>query len=129
MTPSHLVKQATINEFRGTRQSYLHEYLNTVMPLQDYSPAELEPRNLTSDEITDPYSFIHELFSYAHLPQLREELWQWFKLTVTGSYHKEPQKDRGDFLQLYEKFEKLIEVVHILHLQNGKVAIQSMTST
>lgn len=59
------------------------------MSIQDYPTAELESRKLSKEEIANPYEVIDELFSYGHLPQLREALWEWLKLTVSGSYHHE----------------------------------------
>lgn len=88
------------------------------MSIQDYPAAELEPRKLSKEEIANPYEVIGELFSYGNLPQLREALWEWLKLTVSGSYHHESRRDRANMLHLYEKMEKLIEAVHIIHQRN-----------
>jgi len=85
------------------------------MPIHEYRPAELEPRKLSSEEIANPYEVINELFSYGHLPQLREALWEWLKLGVSSSNHHESQRDRANLLYLYEKMEKLIEAAHIIY--------------
>jgi hypothetical protein len=85
------------------------------MPLTDYSPEEMSPRNLTKKEIYNPYLVIHELFDYAHLPELREELWDWLKLTVSGNYKRLSSREQSNFLYFYEHIEKLAEAVHIIH--------------
>ena len=89
--------------------------MTTTISIQEYSPAELEPRKLSKEEMANPYEVIDELFSYGHLPQLREALWEWLKLTVSGSYHHESRRDRANLLHLYEKLERLIEAAHIIY--------------
>jgi hypothetical protein len=71
-------------------------------------PHELAPRQLSPEETENPWLVIHDLFSYDHLPGIRDMLWQWLKATVTGSYHKH--------------LEKLVEAVHLLHLRNREAA-------
>jgi hypothetical protein len=90
------------------------------MSLSDYSSCELEPRLLAKEEVSDPYLVIHDLFSFAHLPSIREQLWEFFKLTVSGSYHKASRKDRANLLFFYEKLETLVEAVHIIHQRTKK---------
>jgi hypothetical protein len=85
------------------------------MSIHEYPPAELEPRKLSKEEIEDPYQVIYELFDYAHLPQIRESIWEWLKATTSGNYHKLSVSERGNLLYLYEKIEKLIEAAHIIH--------------
>ena len=87
------------------------------MSIHDYPPAELEPRHLTKEEIEDPYQVIHGFFDYAHLPQVREHLWEWLKLTVSGNYHNISRTKRSNLLYFYDKIEVLVESVHILHRQ------------
>jgi hypothetical protein len=89
------------------------------MPLSDYSPAELEPRHLTKEEIEVPHEVIADIFNCWHLPQLRDELWDWFKVTVAGNFHTEPPKSRSNFTQLFEKLQRLVEAAHILHVRNN----------
>lgn len=89
------------------------------MAINDYPPTEFHPRHLTPEETRDPYRVIHELFDYAHLPQLREQLWEWFKTTITGTYHQQKPRERSSLLYFYEKFEKLIEATYIIHQQHA----------
>ena len=71
---------------------------------------------LSEVEIADPYLVIDELFDFAHLPDTRELLWGWLKCTITGTYHKTlNSSERAAIVDLYEKMEKLVEAVHVLH--------------
>ncbi|MET0393061.1 MAG: hypothetical protein ABW019_07955 [Chitinophagaceae bacterium] len=86
------------------------------MSLQDYSAGELMPRRLSPAEIQDPLSVIHDFFQYAHLPEIREQLWEMLKTTVTGGYcHELSHRERTDLIHFYEKLEKLVEAAHLLH--------------
>ncbi len=70
---------------------------------------------LSKQEVDNPYLVIEELFDFAHLPDVREMLWDWLKTTVTGSFHKTlSSADRHVMIALYEKMEKLTEAAHIL---------------
>jgi len=96
------------------------------MPVQDDPLSKKHSYQLNEKEIADPYLVIDELFDFAHLPDVRELLWEWLKTTVTGSYHKTlTHNERYAIITLYEKIEKLVEAVHILHeggLKNKKVS-------
>ena len=85
------------------------------MPLSDYPSRELEPRKLTEEEVKDPYMVIDELFDFAYLPRIRDIYWDWLKATVTKTYDTLSKKEREDMVILYEKLEKLVEAVHVLH--------------
>jgi hypothetical protein len=85
------------------------------MSINDYSQSELEPRKLSKEEIENPYEVIDNFFDYAHLPQVRDELWEFLKLTVSSNYHIQPRRDRANLLHFYEKLEQLVEAVHIIH--------------
>ncbi len=88
------------------------------MPLHDYPPAALHPCRLSREEAEDPYAVIQELFTYVHLPQAREQLWELLKTTVTGTWHQQKPKERSAILYFYEKLEKLIEAAHLIHEQH-----------
>lgn len=92
------------------------------MALQDYFPWELKPRYLSREEMEDPIVVIHNFFSNQHLPQAREQLWELFKVTVTGNYVKSPRTERSDLVCFYEQLEKLVEAVHIIALQHPREA-------
>jgi len=90
------------------------------MSIQDYSQSELEPRKLSKEEIENPYDVIDNFFDFAHLPQIRDELWEMLKLTVTSSYHIQPRRDRANLLYFYEKLEQLIEAAHVIHRKKNE---------
>lgn len=93
------------------------------MSITQYATYELQPRNLNAAEISNPYLVLQELFSYGHLPQLREQLVHWFKTTVTSSFNKKlSNSERGDIITMYEWMEKLIEAVHVIHVSRGGFA-------
>jgi HEPN domain-containing protein len=82
----------------------------------EYSKADIAPRFLTPDEIENPYQVIHDLYSYDHLPGIREKMKQWTRLTFTGNYNHELQRvERANLAYYIEHIEKLIEASHIIH--------------
>lgn len=86
------------------------------MPLQDYPSWELKPRKLSPEETEDPLLVIQDFFTYAHLPEIREQLWEMLKTMVTGGYcHVLKRQERADLMHFYEKLEKLIEAAHLLY--------------
>jgi len=85
------------------------------MPLPDYPSRELEPRKLTPEQVANPMLVVHGLFDFAHLPQLREMLWDVLRTVVTGSYASLPEAEKNDLLYFYEQLEKLLEAAHLLH--------------
>jgi hypothetical protein len=76
---------------------------------------ELLPRHLSTEHINDPYEFLVSLFDFAHLPQLRTMLREWFACTVTGAWHQQSVQEREDIVYLYQKMEQLLEVAHLLY--------------
>lgn len=76
----------------------------------------IPPQKLTAAEIANPYHVIYELFDFAHLPRIRELLWEFFKTTVTGNYsHDLHRRERELLVTVYEKIEKLVEAAHIIN--------------
>lgn len=74
------------------------------------------PQKLTAAEIDNPHQVIYELFDFAHLPRIRELLWEFFKTTVTGNYaHDLHRRERELLVTIYEKIEKLVEAAHIIN--------------
>jgi hypothetical protein len=64
-----------------------------------------------------PFQVIDNLFVYAHLHELEAELWEWMKLTVSGTWHKQKPSMRSDILFLYEKMVELVRAAHALNEQ------------
>lgn len=89
------------------------------MPFVKDVHQQINIQKLSKEELEDPYLVIDELFDFAHLPEIRELLWEWLKTTVIGSFPKKlTASERSAILGLYEKLEKLIEAVQVL--QNNK---------
>jgi hypothetical protein len=79
------------------------------------SPIEYATHKLSEEEIEDPFLVLHEFFMFVHLPDIRQELWEWLKLTVCGNYHKQSSMDKSNLIYLYEQVDKLMEAVHIIN--------------
>lgn len=85
------------------------------MPLHDYPSWELKPRKLSKEEMQEPLQVIRDFFMDAHLPEIREQLWEFLKTTVTGNYCSVlNRQERSNLVHFYEKLEKLIEASHLL---------------
>lgn len=72
---------------------------------------------LTPPQTQNPALVFYELFDYASLPMLKDHLWQWLKLTVTGGYNKKyfDFRERENILTFYEHLEKLLEASYIIY--------------
>jgi len=73
--------------------------------------------NLSNHEIENPGLVLYQLFDYASLPRLKEHLWQWLRVTVTGGYTKKylHYNERENLFTFYEHFEKLLEAAYIIY--------------
>ena len=80
---------------------------------------ECYPIRLDEEEINDPHLVISRFFDYASLPHIREYLWHWLKITVSGTFSDKimDKRQRYDLVYLYEHIEKLIEAAHLMHLR------------
>jgi hypothetical protein len=86
------------------------------MPLQDYQLYELKPRKLSKEETENPMQVVHDFFSYGHIPEIREQLWELLFATVTGNFCKMlSRQERSNMVYFYTRLEKVIEAVHIIH--------------
>ncbi|OQP44153.1 hypothetical protein A4H97_33665 [Niastella yeongjuensis] len=87
---------------------------NEVSPVS--SQKVILPQKLSPEEITNPHQVIYDLFDFAHLPRIRELLWDFFKTTVIGNYtHDLHRRERELLVTIYEKIEKLVEAAHIIN--------------
>lgn len=75
---------------------------------------------LSEEEISDPWLVIHGFFDYSGIDSVKENMWEWLKITVSGTFSSDmlSKGRRYDMIYLYEHVEKLIEAVHILYKQN-----------
>ena len=88
------------------------------MKQSEYPEWEMQPRLLNKEEVTDPGIVLDDVFDYAHLPEWRSLLWEWLKITVSGTYNTESAEyDRSSILYMYEKLQKLIEAAHLMYVQ------------
>jgi hypothetical protein len=78
-------------------------------------------RRLAADELKDPRLVLARFFDYAGIDQQREQLWEWLKTMVSGSYSSRllTKKQRYDLLYFYEQLQRLIEAAHLLHEQQA----------
>ena len=77
---------------------------------------------LSEEEIRNPQLVIDRFFDYAGLENLREYLWDWFKLTISGTFNTQliDKHRRYDMIIFYEHIERIIEAAHIIYLQQQK---------
>ena len=87
------------------------------MPITDFPPTEFVPQRLTKEEIERPHMVIDNLFDFAHLPQVREMLWELLKVMVSGTWSSLDSTTRSDILYFFEKLGKVVEAIHIIHKQ------------
>ena len=91
------------------------------MPVDNYPIAEFHPHTLSKEEIENPPSVIDSFFECAHLPQIRQMLWEYLQVAIAGTWCRQTSDDRADMLYFYEKLEKLIEAAHIIRHQSKTV--------
>jgi hypothetical protein len=65
-------------------------------------------------KLPTPTLVIQQFFTNTQLHDLREALWQWLKLTITGTYTLEAPLERANLIYLYEKLERLVEAVWVM---------------
>ena len=77
----------------------------------------ISTHNLSKHETENPGLVLYELFDYASLPRLKQHLWQWLKITVTGGFSKKylHYNERENLFTFYEHFEKLLEAAYIIY--------------
>ena len=80
--------------------------------MQQYQPIKLD-----EEEISDPCLVIFRLFDYAGPGSIREYLWHWLKVTVSGTYNTKlvDKYRRYDLIYLFEHIEKLVEAAYLIN--------------
>jgi hypothetical protein len=76
--------------------------------------ADVQLRKLSPEEIVNPHLVIQQLFINTPMPDLREALWQWLKLTITGTYTLKDPLERANLVYLYEEMERVLEAVWVM---------------
>ncbi len=88
------------------------------MPLQKQVPVFY---SLSPEEVSNPKLVLAELFDFADMDDARQLLWQWLKVTVTGTFHKElSSSEKAAIIDFYEKLEKLIEAAYLMQTKRQK---------
>lgn len=91
----------------------------------EYPAWELHPRKLNNKEVKNPHIVIDEFFDYARITQVRDLLWAWLESTVTGDFPKGLKRiQRERIISFYNHIEKLIEGVHVIHVQQKKTSLK-----
>jgi hypothetical protein len=100
------------------------------MPITRFPDFELKPRHLDEQEREHPCLVFFRMFDYNHLPAIREDLWNWLVLTVTGTFNSDQYEShlREKTLLLYEHLQKVIEAAHIMHLRHKEEMLQLVYS-
>jgi hypothetical protein len=83
-------------------------------PAKGATAEPFQLRYLSPEEIDNPHLVIERLFANTHLPALREALWQWLKLTITGTYSLEEPLQQANLVHLYEEMERVLEAVWVM---------------
>lgn len=88
---------------------------------------------LSEEELSDPWLAVHGFFDYSRIDRIKENMWEWLKITVSGMYssHLLSKGQRYDMVYLYEHLEKLIEAIYILYRQHqtSSAAVENSKTT
>ena len=92
------------------------------MPIKNPETLKAIHHKLSEEEIKNPQLVIDGLFDYAGLENLRVYLWDWFKVSVTGTFntHLMDIHRRYDMIVFYEHLERIMEAVHVIYIKNKK---------
>ena len=61
---------------------------------------------------------VTELLDFASAKEWENLLWEWFKNTVSGSYHQLSKKEKKNLIEVYEKMDEFIQKLN-LHVANS----------
>lgn len=77
---------------------------------------------LSEEEFSNPWLVVHAFFDHSGIESVKENMWDWLKVTVSGTFcTKMLDRDRRyDMLYLYEHLEKLIEAIHLIYAQQPR---------
>ena len=81
------------------------------------------PMKLDEEEVKDPYLVIHRFFDYSDIASVRESLWNFLKITVSGTFSNKnllSKTQRYDMIYFYEHIEKLIEAAHLINMSQKR---------
>ena len=95
--------------------------------IQPYHPIKTTYWLLDSNEFNNPYKVLEYFFFMDNLSGHRQELWNFFKVAVSGNYQSLDQVSRENLLFLHEQVLKLVEALHVLYV-NGEIKRNSRSS-
>ena len=74
------------------------------------------PIKLDEEEMSDPYLVFLRFFDYTDANSARGYLWDWLKITVSGTYNTKlvDKRQRYDMIYFFEHIEKLIEAAYLI---------------
>jgi hypothetical protein len=88
------------------------------MELDHFPPSEFESRNLTKEEIANPYLLIQELFQYGHLPEIRDQLWTILSTCVAGDYCSTlNDRERSNLVYFLHLTGRVFEALYLIYKQ------------
>ncbi len=77
-----------------------------------------QPIRLSEKQMKDPGRILEEFFTWYHLDDIRQILWEWMQVAmVTDNDVFESGRDRNNLLFFYRNIEILVEAAYLLRKQ------------
>lgn len=74
-----------------------------------------QPIRLTEKQLHEPERILKEFFSWYHLDDFRELLWEWMQVAMTAENSVyETSKERSNLMFFYRNIELLVEAAYVL---------------
>jgi len=81
-----------------------------------FIPQNYPTFRLSEEEIENPFLVLEDFFSFGHLPDVRQMMWEWYKSTVTGTFPRDlDRRERKEITHLFEYLERLVEATHLIN--------------
>jgi hypothetical protein len=82
---------------------------------------ENQPLRLTEEEKQNPYAVLEDFYSFFHLQDIREMLWDWLVAAMsTDSGQYSTGYARSNLIFTYEKLELLLEATYTINRRRRK---------
>lgn len=65
-------------------------------------------------------SELEELLDFAGAEEWNKLLWEWFKNTVSGSYHQLSKKEKKNMIAVYEKLDEFFQKINLSNANSKK---------
>jgi hypothetical protein len=80
-----------------------------------------QPLRLNEEEKQNPYLVLDDFYSFFHLQDIREILWEWLVAAMSTDCGKySTGYDRSNLIFVYEKLELLLEATSSIHKRRRK---------